>query len=220
MRVNITRPGEEVDINHKIRAARRIKVNITCGFLLLLIAATVLAGPGRTGLLLVAAAVHELGHIAALRCFGARVERFSLGGGGAELSFSGTLSYPAEIAAALSGPLAGAMLSGAALWAGRRLGSGLWLELAAVSALYTAVNLVPAGASDGGRALEAALSMALGPDRAYFIGLLVDGLCAALALAGGIWSLFCTGGCPFGLIYAVFLLNGCCKRRGFGVQSS
>lgn len=208
----------EIMLTHNIMfTVMTHKVNITSGFLLLLIAVTVLAGPQRTLIVVVAAAVHELGHLAALRALGARAEGFSLAGAGARIAFSKRLSYPGEIAAALSGPLAGAMLSGFALWAGRRWGGDLLLELAAVSALYTAVNLVPASITDGGRALEAALSWWFGPDAAWTAGLILDILCVTAAFAGGCALFFRPGGSAAGLFYTFFLLNGCCKKRRFGV---
>ncbi len=195
------------------------KVNITSGFLLLLIAVTVLAGPKRTLIVALAAAVHELGHLAALRLLGARVERFSLAGAGARIVFARRLSYPAEMAAALSGPLAGALLAGLALWAGRRWGGNFLLELAAVSALYTAVNLVPASITDGGRALDAAVSFFFGPDAAWHTALTLDILCVAAAFIAGCALFFRPNGSAAVLFYAFFLLNGCCKKRRFGVKS-
>lgn len=210
----------EIMLTHSIMyTAMSHKVNITSGFLLLLIAVTVLAGPKRMLIVVIAAAVHELGHLIALRVLGARVERFSLAGTGARIAFRAHLSYPAEIAAALSGPLAGALLTGFSLWAGRRWDGDFLLELAAVSALYTAVNLVPASITDGGRALEAALCQCFGPDAAWVAGLVLDALCVAAALVGGCALLFRPGGSAAGLLYAFFLLNGCCKKRRFGVQS-
>lgn len=185
----------------------------------MLLAVTVLAGPERTLIVLLAAGVHELGHILALRIFGAGIDRFGLVAAGAEIGFAKRLSYPGEIAAALSGPLAGALLAGLALWAGRRLGCDAFFELAAVSALYTAVNLVPVSIADGGRALDAALCWGLGPDRAYYISLVTDSLCVLTAVIGGAYVFFRTKGNISVLLYAVFLLNGCCKRRGFGVKS-
>lgn len=198
---------------------RRNKVNITHGFLLLLMAVTVLAGPKRTLIVLIAAGVHELGHILALRALGARVVRFGLGASGAQIVFTKRLSYPGEIAAALSGPLAGAVLAGLALFVGRRWGSAGLLELAAVSTLYTAVNLVPASPTDGGRALDAALCRLFGPHRAFYLTAVTDIFCVTAAAVGGAYVFFRTKGNCLALIYAFFLLNGCCKSRGLGVKS-
>lgn len=213
----------KVDINKDVNITKKINiinnVNITYGFLLLLIAVTVLAGPERTLIVLLASGVHEAGHILALWLLGAGVDRFSLRGDGAELIFKRRLSYPGEIAAALSGPLAGAALTGAALWAGRRWGSGFCLELAAVSAVLTGANLLPVSVADGGRALDAALCWLLGPDRAYFIGVCLDGVCVLAAFWAGLAMAFGGGGGLFPLLFACFLLNGCCKKRGFGVKS-
>lgn len=218
-----TMKQHEVYIKDKVNINKRVyinrKVTITSGFLLLLIAVTVLAGPERTVILLAAAGVHELGHILALRAFGAGIDRFSLSGAGAEIVFTRGLSYPGEIAAALSGPFAGALLAALALWAGRRWGNVWLLELTAVSALYTAANLVPVSVADGGRALDAALCWRLGPGEAYYIGLCLDFVCVAGAFAAGTVLFVRTKGNPALLLYAFFLLNGCCKKRGFGVQS-
>lgn len=198
---------------------RPSRVYITSGFLLLLIAVTILAGPGTTLAFLFAAGVHELGHIAALRLFGARMDRFRLGASGAQIVFTKRLSYAGEIAAALSGPLAGAMLAGASVWAGRRWGTQWLFSVAAVSALYTMVNLIPASPTDGGRALDAALNWAFGPDTAYRVGSIVDAASVAAAVVGGIYVFCRTGKNLSALISSFFLLNGCCKCRKFSVKS-
>ena len=147
-----------------------------------------------------AAAVHELGHWAALRLLGARVRCLRIGVLGAVMDCDGGgLSYRGELAAVLAGPLAN-LLSALIL-----TGSGQGLEAAAGAHLVLgAFNLLPVRPLDGGRALELAVSWRWGPaagDRAARWA----GALAALALAaclgavmvqsgGSLWLLPALGG--------------------------
>ena len=204
--------------NHGFFESVSHRVDITPGFLLLAAAFTVLAGPGRALLALAAVAVHELGHLAALALCGAHVTglRFDIGGG--EIQYSNTLSFTGEALAALSGPFAGALLAAGALGAGEITGQAFCYELAGVSLLYTFFNLIPASATDGGRALSALTALALGPEASDKICRAADILCALAVLAGGFYVFWVSRGNATALICAVFLMNACCKKPRFGVK--
>ena len=80
-----------------------------------LIAVAALAGAGPVlPLVLLSAACHEMGHLAALRLAGARVTQFRLNAFGAEIQADTRyLSYPREILCTLAGPAVNLLL---ALW--------------------------------------------------------------------------------------------------------
>ncbi len=203
----------------KVNITRKFhKVNITPGFLLLMTAFTVLMGVERALMVLLAVAVHELGHLSCLKLCGARIERVCLAAGGAQIDFEDRLSYVEEALAALSGPFAGALLAAGSLGAGEITGRAFPYELAAVSAMYTFFNLLPVSPMDGGRALGAVTALLLGPDASEKIGLALDILCLLALIGGGIYVFITGGGNCTLLICAVFLLKACCKKSRFGVK--
>lgn len=110
------------------------------------------AGPALPAVLL-AALCHELGHLAALRLAGARVERVRLNAFGAEIrADTRRLSYPREIACTLAGPAVNLAL---ALLLARTTGH---FTAAGSSLLLGCFNLLPVPALDGGRALHLLVS--------------------------------------------------------------
>lgn len=135
--------------------------------------------------------IHELGHGLAMAACRIPVRRVSLRISGAviEGSFRG---YGQELLCAAAGPTAGAILA-ALLY--RRAP-----ELAVLSALLTAVNLLPLYPLDGGRMLKAALLLRLEESRVRQIlsvctwitcGLLMLGVCwLTIWLQAGVWPMF------------------------------
>ena len=110
------------------------------------------AGPALPAVLL-AAACHEAGHLAALRLAGARVERLRLTAFGAEIrADTRRLSYPREIACTLAGPAVNLVL---ALVLARTAG---WYVPAGANLLLGCFNLLPVPTLDGGRALHLLVS--------------------------------------------------------------
>ena len=91
--------------------------------------------------ILLAAAIHELGHMTALVLCGGRVRRIRLRPGGARI-YAAPLSPGRELLCILAGPAAGSLT----LLAWQR-----FPELAAAGVVQTAFNLLPLPGLDGGR---------------------------------------------------------------------
>ena len=95
----------------------------------------------------VAVAVHEAGHILAIRALGGRIESLRLTGVGAVLRTrrAGLCSYREECLVALAGPLASLLLAlGAGTWARVFGGADAYL-LTGISLAQGVFNLLPAG---------------------------------------------------------------------------
>lgn len=112
---------------------------LVLGLMVLLLPLRFLAG------VILAAAVHEAGHLLAIRWTGSRVLRLELHSGGARI-VTDPMEPGQEILCALAGPAAGALTT---------LAWGCFPELALAGAVQTVFNLLPLGELDGGRALDA-----------------------------------------------------------------
>ena len=150
-----------------------------------------------------AAAVHELGHWAALRLLGARVLTLRVSALGAVMTTDGRLSYGGELLAVLAGPAAN-LLSAAGLTA---LGPE-WETAVGAPLILGIFNLLPVRPLDGGRALYLAAAWLAGPSAAERIACWAGGT-TALALGGLVlWLIGRTGGslwllpAAFGLLAA------------------
>ena len=108
------------------------------GLMVLLFPVRVLVG------ILLAAAIHEMGHILALRLCGGRIHRISLRAGGAVIE-AAPLSPGRELLCILAGPASGALTV---------LAWNAFPELAMAGLLQTAFNLLPLPNLDGGRAMR------------------------------------------------------------------
>lgn len=189
----------------------RHRLEASPGFLLLLGALYWLdEGVGLLPWGLLACVVHELGHVAAARCFGGRVERLSLTAVGAELSFSyrAPLTYGRDSLVALAGPGANLLLGGLFYWQGRHLPAVLSLGLGVF-------NLLPILPLDGGRVLYGLLAERLDPDWAdrlltAFAGCLVGVLAGVGTIAAVHYANVSL------LLTALWLLAGVIRHGGKG----
>lgn len=203
---------------------RRTAVSVSPAFFLLLV---LFATVDRQRLLLhilLAAALHECGHVAVLRLVGGHVARFRITPFGAELRVrhSERLSYGREIAAVLAGP--GANLLCACVLA-RLAVSANWergFMIAGIHAALALFNLLPLRALDGGRSLYLLLSWVTEPvtaDRVmHTLGCLCLGvlllLCAAVqGMIGAELPLLLLEGW---FVFCWFAETGIVKRSGTG----
>ena len=108
---------------------------IVLGLAVLLLPLRVLLG------IILAAAVHELGHLAAMYFLGVPVLGINLHPGGARIE-AGAMEPGTEILSALAGPAAGAVTIFAWKW---------FPELAVAGLVQTVFNLIPIYPLDGGR---------------------------------------------------------------------
>lgn len=138
---------------------------------------------GLSIVIILCAAMHELGHIFAARCVGVRLERLRLGLFGARIYPSGVMSYREEFVICACGPAVSATLSlvtfaGLFLYCGMDmseivLGAGRAVEelshgevtgesiaymFICVSFMQAIMNLIPAEGFDGGRMMSSLIS--------------------------------------------------------------
>ena len=150
------------------------KVTVSPGFWLLM-GGTLLSGAGEVfPLMVLAAMLHELGHLAALRLVGAAVEGIAFTSFGAEIrADTRYLPYGKDILCTLAGP---AVNLAAALIFARTAGDHL---LAGANFVQGAFNLLPLTGLDGARALHLFLSWLMGPICADRVSRWVELCCAA-----------------------------------------
>jgi len=148
---------------------------------------------------LCAAAIHELGHCAAVWAVKGRITLLRLSAVGAELRLEGTLSYGQELICALAGPVANLATAIPAAWTG-------WEVFAGINLSLCALNLLPVSALDGGRIVSCISAMLFGPEAG---GRLCSGLehllVTTVLLSGAL--LFLAGGSITLLLVAVWLLG-------------
>ncbi len=159
------------------------RLEVSGGFLLLLTVSAFLCGPGMPAAAALAAAVHELGHLALILGQGSMPCRLVLGFSGASLY----CRYPQpsvkqEFLRALAGPAAGL-----ALWAALRGTESGFLRLCGnMSMMLSLVNLLPAAGLDGDRILGCLLPQLLSAEQWEKLSIRLGFFSALLALCLGI----------------------------------
>lgn len=156
------------------------KINISAGFFLLFAWLNYLDEQFIVAQVLLACALHELGHYGLLRLLGGDIKELNLTAIGAEMVPERALNYWQEGLVALAGPATNILLAFLASgFAGGRVFAGLNLSLGCL-------NLLPLSQLDGGRVLSSiatllfspacALRVSRGLDCMLTIGLVLGGL--------------------------------------------
>lgn len=146
-----------------------------------------------------AAAVHEIGHVLALRVCGCRIRKLEMKVFGFSMDYIGNLSRGQEVFAALAGPVGGIIFAAVSHLAGTVFESDFLLCTADISLILSVFNMIPALPLDGGRVLSclagercAAWVTTAAAAAMMFAGLMlmIRGYGAALLLSGVWLSLY------------------------------
>lgn len=163
-------------------------------FFFLLMTFGVLCGWEWLAAAVLAAVVHESGHLLMLRCFGAGRGRLRIDGAGLNWERRGrTIGYGAELLSLLAGPAANGL---AALLFARIAAASGWQGgyfLAGTQLVLGSFNLLPVLPLDGAQALETFLSWLIEPVTAYRVTSAVSLLTLGMLLASAVWFLALTG---------------------------
>ena len=183
-------------------------MRVSVSFWLFLLAAAIVSPAQVIVSVLLAAFLHECGHLALLRLFHVPVEGLRLTVLGAELYANGVrrLSYGRELLVTLAGPainLFCAVLAG--------VFAKYWMALyifAGANAILCAYNLLPIRPLDGGHALYLVTAFFFGPMVGDAVAAVVGAACALSLLVLGIYLSVVSGSGMFFLLAAVSLLFG------------
>lgn len=185
-------------------------LHVSWSFWLLILLAAIVSPLTIVLSILLAAALHECGHLLALRAFHVPIEGLRLSAFGAVLHARGAqrLSYGRELVVTLAGCGMNLVCGVLTAWFSLHY---VWVEgfvFAGAHILLCAFNLLPIPPLDGSRALYLVAALLFGPavgDAAAA----VTGLACALALVGtGIYIAAETGGGALFLLAALALLFG------------
>lgn len=136
-----------------------------------------------------AIAMHELGHLAALKLLGLDVCTLKAELGGMCISYCGDGEPAEDIVAAAAGPLTGGIYALAASHAFIATGES-WLAISGgISFILSGFNLLPIMPLDGGRILAAAFTLLFGEAKADKAVQIIGALCAAALFAWGVCRL-------------------------------
>ena len=138
------------------------RIDISAGAIVLLSIIYFFGGLASLLALLAAVAVHELGHIAAIRLFGGTVHNIRFGVSGLCIQSTGLASPAGQFVSLIAGPALGFALAYAASYFGNSSQNVLLIKMAGFSLVLSVYNMLPALPLDGGRALQVLLESALG----------------------------------------------------------
>lgn len=171
---------------------KKAHIRISAGAVIGLSALYLLLDYRTLAALLIPIAVHELGHLAALRLQRARIREVRLGLSGLCITYTGRTGYGGQFFAALAGPAAGIVFAFAAARLGTEFESGFLCSCAGISAILSAFNLLPALPLDGGRMLSSFFCARLPLDRAEKAAAAAGILTGTLLMTAGL-VLICLG---------------------------
>jgi len=197
---------------------------IQCSYPLLFMAALLVAfdSGGELILLLAAAGIHELGHLAAIRLLGAEIRGIRLAVGGMVIDYNGSrLSYFGDMVTALAGPAASILAAVFFSLVARSQPLDGLFYFTGLNLLLGLFNLVPVLPLDGGRAVLSLLTAAKGPAEAEMLCGAMTRLFGALLLVLGGWLIVRYQN-PSLMLVSLLLLMGdgdknTLQERSFGV---
>ena len=129
------------------------KFYVSAGAILMLSALYFFGGMKSVFAVILAASVHELGHIIAIKMFGGKIRSLRFDASGLCMSYFGLDSTAKELISLIMGPVFGLALAYVSSYYGNSYNNDFLRETAGVSLIFSAFNLLPALPLDGGRAL-------------------------------------------------------------------
>ena len=185
-----------------------MKVHATPGFVLLMAVWFLLDRAGLYWCALPAAALHEAGHLAAIRLCGGQPRLLTLSAGGLRIDYAGALSWSRECAVALAGAAANLLAAILACVWYARTGRADAACMGGVQLLFACSNLLPLHALDGGQALRALLCRRLPLGTAEGLSLWVSRFFSGAILIFGLYIAFKTRYNSLILVSGSMLLAG------------
>lgn len=167
--------------------------------------------------LMLAVAVHELGHVLCLRAFRQKIYGFSIDAGGLCIAYRSECAPLVHALSAAAGPATGIICAYACSYIGTRFNID-WLCLGAgIGLVLSLYNLLPVLPLDGGRIFAVAASALLGERTGNALSTAVGVIICALLLALGV-RLFvrsCGAGVMLAAICLIFAALKEQTRRGY-----
>jgi len=187
------------------------KVEVTGGFLLLMAWINYCDTQQLLPAAFCAAVLHEVGHWVAIRMVKGRIALLRLSAIGAQLQLEASLSYGQEILCALAGPILNLTAAFWAVSSNREVFGGINLALGVF-------NLLPISALDGGRILNCAAALVLGPEVSDYICKTVDFVFSAVVGVAGVVLLFSGGSVTLVMIAVWIWKRMVMYRRGTKIR--
>lgn len=189
-------------------------VHVSASFFLLAALALIVSPVEIAASVLLAALLHECGHLAALKAFRVPVEGLRLTALGAELYARGArrLSYARELVVTLAGCGMNLVCGVLTAWFSLHY---VWVEgfvFAGAHILICAFNLLPIPPLDGSHALNLAVSALFGPLVGDAVAALAGVLCSLALLGGAVYLYVQTRGGALVIFAALALLLSALKE--------
>lgn len=168
---------------------------------------------------LLSAALHECGHLLAVRLFGGEVRRVSVGPEGAEIAVKGErISYIGEMAVSLAGPAASLFLALVFSVSGRLFGNAVLYQISGVNLVLFLFNMLPISVLDGGRALGMLLLQLTNVDTADTVSKILDAVFSTFLVAAGLCVMRFSGKNCSLFLCSAWIVILCCKKNRIGVR--